>query len=131
VDLHDLLEAVQNDRVAFVSTRPEGSPFAVLERQIIVTGPPELVELSRSGRVAALDHLAQLLRDSHRAWAAHVLLAAMTGVDEKEVDTFATMPDRWWTEMGGAVHDRWRSWLAEHKDKLRWNAEENVFVEVE
>ena len=39
------LEAVRNDRVEFVTRRPPGSPFAALEREVVVTGPPELREV--------------------------------------------------------------------------------------
>ena len=129
--LENLLEAVKNDRVEFVTMRPSGSPFATLERRVVVTAPPELVELSRSGDVQVLDELVELLQDPDRAWAAEVLLAAMTGIEEKMVDSFAASPDQWWSSLGKGAHERWAKWLSEEKEDLVWNAEEGVFVEKE
>jgi len=125
----NLLEAVKNDRVEFLTTRPPGSRFATLERRVVVTAPAELVELSRSGEVQVLNELVKLLKDPDRAWAAEVLLAAMTGIEEKMVDSFAASPDQWWSSVGNSAYERWANWLSEAKGNLVWNAEERRFVE--
>lgn len=125
----DLLAAVRNDRIEFVTTRPPDSPFATLDRQVVVTGPPELVELSGTGDVRVLDELVKLLQDPNRAWAAMVLLATMTRTEEKIVDAFAAAPDEWWDSLGKTACERWTRWLGERRGKLVWDSQNRVFVE--
>ena len=120
---------VDNDHIEFLTMRPEGSPFALLERRVIVTAPPELVELARSGDLHLLDELMSLLADPQRAWAAEVLLAAMTGQEAKIVDSFATHPTEWWDALGQTAQARWQSWLDQRRGKLTWDSENQIFVE--
>lgn len=129
MEFKNLLEAVKNDRVEFVTMRPSGSPFATLERRVVVTGPVELVELSRSGDVQVLDELVELLKDPDRAWAAEVLLAAMTGIEEKMVDSFAASADQWWAMVGHTAYERWSNWLRENRERLAWDSEDRMFIE--
>ena len=125
----NMLDAVQNDCIEFVTMRPPGSPFATLERRVVVTGPPELVALAESGEVAILDELVELLKEPERAWTAAVLLAAMTGREAKLVDVFASAPDEWWDAVGETAHGRWAAWLADARYRLIWDAEAGMFVE--
>jgi hypothetical protein len=129
MELKDMLAAVRNDRIEFATMRPPGSQFTTLDRQVVVTGPPELVELCAMGDVRVLDELVKLLEDPNRAWAAMVLLAAMTRREEKVVDSFAANPDDWWNSLGKAAYRRWTQWLDESIDKLVWDAKDRVFVE--
>ena len=128
MQLQELLIAVVNDRVQFATMRPPGARSAVLERRVVVTAPAELVELSRSGRLETLGRLVELLRDPGRAWAATVVLAAMTGEDAKTVDAFAADPDRWLASLGRGAYERWSKWLRDHEDRLRWDRGEQRFV---
>jgi hypothetical protein len=121
-----MLAAVRNDCIQFATMRPPDSRFATLERRVVVTGPPELVELARIG-----DKRVGILKESERAWAALVLLAAMTRREEKVVDTFATNVDSWWNSIGKTAHERWSSWINEVREKLVWDPENEVFVEKE
>ena len=75
MNLQDILASVRNDRIKFATMRPPGSQFASLDRRVIVTGSPELVELSASNDPQVLSYLVELLGDRDRAWAAEVLLA--------------------------------------------------------
>ncbi|MEZ4771297.1 MAG: hypothetical protein R2844_23120 [Caldilineales bacterium] len=125
----NLLDAVQNDRIEFITMRPPGSPFATLERRVVITGPPELVAIAESGEAAWLDELVEHLEEPERAWAAAVLLAAMTGREAKLVDAFAARPDEWWGAVGETAHERWAAWLAGARDHLVWDAETGMFVE--
>jgi hypothetical protein len=129
MNLQGMLAEVRNDRIQFATMKPPGSQFASLERRVIVTGPPELVELSASNEPQVLSHLVELLRDRDRAWAAEVLLAALARREEKIVDSFAAAPDKWWDAMGKTAYDRWNSWLNESRDRLVWDSENKVFVE--
>src|SRR5690242_7939048 len=95
-----LLDAVQNDRIAFVTMRPPGSPFTTLDRRVVLTGPPEAQDLAATGDPRVLEALIALLRDPARAWAAEVVLAALTRREEKQVDSFAAAPDTWWAAVG-------------------------------
>jgi hypothetical protein len=126
-----MLAAVRNDCIQFATMRPPDSRFATLERRVVVTGPPELVELARIGDKRVLDELVGILKESERAWAALVLLAAMTRREEKVVDTFATNVDSWWNSIGKTAHERWSSWINEVREKLVWDPENEVFVEKE
>src|SRR5262245_10024567 len=123
----DMLSAVQNDHIQFATMRPPGSQFATLERHVLVTAPPELVELSRTGDVEVLDSLVEMLQEPNRAWAAEVLLAAMTRNEEKLVDSFSGGPDKWWETFGETAYQRWSKWLAENKQKLVWNPDKVSF----
>lgn len=129
--LKDMIAAVWNDRIEFATMRPPGSRFAVLERRVVVTGPPELVKLSKIGDIDVLDELVRVMKEKDRAWAAEVLLSAMTRREGKIVDTFATIPDEWWDSIGRTAHERWSNWLEETREKLVWDSENDVFVEID
>lgn len=131
MELKSILQAVYNNRIEFATMRPPDSPFAALERRVVVTKPPELVNRSRMGDLQVLDELVKLLKEPDRAWAAVVLLAALTRREEKIVDTFAAIPNEWWDSLGKTAYERWSAWLNDVKEKLRWDSENNVFVEEE
>jgi hypothetical protein len=129
MELKDLLAFVRNDQIKFVTMSPGDSQFATLDRRVAITGPPELVELARTDDVRVLDKLVGFLKDPDRAWAAVVLLTALTRREEKVVDAFATSPKKWWESVGKTAYERWSEWLTESREKLTWDAENRVFVE--
>lgn len=129
MELKDMLAAVRNDRIEFVTMRPQESEFISLERRVVVTGPAELVSLSATGNVQVLEELVNILREPDRDWAAEVLLAAMTRREEKIVDSFAATPDRWRDAVGKTAYDRWSVWLSQTKHRLVWDSENKTFVE--
>jgi hypothetical protein len=122
-----LLSSVRNDRVEFATMRPPSSQFVTLERRVFVTAPPDLVKLAAIGDPAVLDALVPLLADRDRAWAAQVLLSAMTRHEDKFVDTWATEPNAWWEVMGKDAVDRWQAWLDANRGKLVWDGAEQCF----
>src|ERR1700756_4063105 len=117
-----MMNSVANDSIQFVTERPPGSKFALLERRVIVIGPRELVELTQSGDPRMLPLLAELLKDPARAWAAEVVLASLTRREEKQVDSFAGCPEKWWAAVGQGAHERWSSWMLQVAGKLEWDA---------
>ena len=127
MNLKDQLDEVRNNRIQFATMRPEGSQFATLERRVVITEPQELVALSRSGDLGVLDDLLALLKDPDRAWAAMVLLAAMTRVEEKIADNYSARQQDWWDDFGKTAFARWSKWLEENREKLQWDAEDKVF----
>jgi len=129
MELTELLSQVRNEAVQFVTMRPPDSPFVTLDRRVIVTGPAALVRLSRMGDSAVLEALVALLKERERAWAAVVMLAAMTGRESKVVDAFAGTPGEWWEPLGKTAHDRWSVWLRETKEHLVWDPKDGMFVE--
>jgi hypothetical protein len=125
----DSLSFVRNDLIQFVTMSPPGSQFTTLERRVVITGPPELVELSGAGDKRVLEELVGFLKYRDKAWAAMVLLAALTGREEKVVDAFATIPGEWWESVGKTAYHRWSEWLTESRGKLCWDSESRLFVE--
>src|SRR5260221_3116120 len=89
MDLKNLLTFVRNDLIKFVTTSPPGSQFATLDRQIVITGPQELVELARKGDLGVVDQLVQLLKDPDRAWAAAVLFVPLACREGDIIHPFA------------------------------------------
>jgi hypothetical protein len=124
-----MLAAVRNDRIQVATMRPPGSRFAVLERRVLIGGPPELVRLGQTGDLLVLDALLPLLRDPARAWAAHAMLAKLTRVDEKEVDVWQARVGEWWAVFGNRAFARWSRWLAENRAKLHWDPNEKYFTD--
>jgi hypothetical protein len=125
--LSELVAAVGRADVVFATMRPQGSQFATLDRRVVVVDPPELKALAESGDLAVVEELVELLRDRDRAWPALVLLAAMTGREEKLVESFQDQPD-WWDVIGRTAHHRWRTWLDEARDGLVWDPAATVFT---
>lgn len=122
------MTAVHNARIQFASFRPPGSRYASLDRRVTVVAPPELVELARTNDVTILDQLVELLSDRDRAWAAEVVLAAMTGQEADLVASYSDPPERWLDTQGATAAARWRSWLAAHRAQLSWDAELRSFT---
>ena len=129
MNLASAINHVKNDRIQFVTMKPEGSVFATLDRRVVVTGPRELTELCQTGETQALDELVELLTDPERAWAAEVLLATMTRREEKLVESYAANPSDWWDVVGATAHERWSEWLDKVRDRLEWDAASKTFVE--
>jgi hypothetical protein len=129
MELKDSLPSVRNDRIKFVTMSPPDSQFATLGRWVVITGPPELVELSNAGDVRVLDEIVALLKDQDRAWAAMVLLAALTRREEDVVSAFATSPEKWLESVGKTAYARWSQWLTGARGKLTWDADNRIFVE--
>jgi hypothetical protein len=127
----DLLDAVRNENVEFATVRPPDSEFALLDRRVVVVSPPELEQLASTGDVEVLAALVDLLRDPERAWAAEVVLSAMTRREEKEVEAFSTQPDEWWDTLGEGAHERWSTWLDGNRTRLAWDRDTGSFVEQE
>jgi hypothetical protein len=131
MDLNESLTSVRNDLIQFVTVNPADSRFTSLGRRVVITGPPELLELSRSGDVCILDDLVALLKDRDRAWAAMVLLSALTRKEEEIVNAFASRREKWWDAVGNTAYDRWSKWLNESRSKLTWDADNRVFLDRE
>lgn len=124
----DRLAPVQNDRIQFASMRPPGSRSAALERSVQVVGPPDAVRLAESGDRALLDELVPLLSVRDRAWAAEVMLAALTGVEADLVASYTGKPETWIDGLGATAPARWKTWLDQHRAQLVWDASSRSFV---
>jgi len=122
------LDGVATGDVEFASMR-DPSDRTSLERRILVTAPPELAELTRTGDPRVLDQLVELLGEPDRAWAAQVALSAMTRRDEKTTEAFARMPQDWLESLGPGAQARWQAWLAPRRGRLGWDGERGMFVE--
>jgi hypothetical protein len=125
-DLARLLDAVRDRDVQFASLAP-ASP-ATFDRRILVVAPPEMVELTGTGDVSALDGLVDLLAEPGRAWAAQVALSAMTRRDERLVEAAQSSPGEWLDDpVGRGAQARWAEWLAECRDRLSWDPDTRAF----
>jgi hypothetical protein len=123
-----LLDSVTDRKIRFLTTRPENAQFVILDRIVVVTGPPELVRLSRTGDVQVLRELINLLNKPGRAWASEVMLAAMTRTEADIVNAFARDPKRWRNSVGKTAHARWTKWLNEMYGRLSWDETNHVFT---
>jgi hypothetical protein len=126
--LAQLLKAVTDENIEFVTTRKDRAALPTLDRRVVVTGPPDVVKLLSIGEVSVLEELVTLLRDPNRAWAAEVLLAALTHHEEDMVNAFAAHPDQWQASVGKNAYERWHKWMTFHKAALLWDPQEHVFV---
>lgn len=124
----DDLQVVRNDTVQFVTFRPPGAQLPTRERQVRVAAPAEAVALARSGDITVLDRLVPLLADPQRAWAAEVMLAAMTGHEADMVNDFQRDPDKFLATYGQGMKERWEKWLGEHRNRLQWDESRLRFV---
>jgi hypothetical protein len=124
-----LLNDVTDQNIQFVTARVEGSPLPSADRRVIVTGPPQAVEVASTGDVNLLDELVGMLLDHNRAWAAEVMLACLTHHEENLVNAFAAHPEQWRDSLGKNAHQRWSEWLKPRRARLRWDAQERAFVE--
>jgi hypothetical protein len=129
MDYGKSLSGVRNSSIQLATSRPPGARMAVLERRVSVTAPPEAVELAQSGDPAVLDALLPLLKDPERDWAAEVILAAITGREAKDVDTYQTHPEQWRETLGAGAYDRWSRWLNGVRGRLVWDPQQEVFKE--
>lgn len=123
-----LLSAVSNETIQFVTTAAVDAPLPQLGRRIVVTGPPEVVELMLTDDVRVLTELVTLMSDPKRAWAAEIVLASLTRQEEDLVNAFAARPDEWHKSFGSEAQGRWNRWLKSREGKLRWDPESHVFV---
>jgi len=123
------LNAVTDQKIQFVTTGAAGAPLPTLGRRVVVTGPPEVVQLMASGDVRVLKELVALLSDRDRAWAAEVVLASLTRHEEGIVNAFAARPEQWQKSLGEGAQDRWNEWLKPREGKLRWDPESRTFAE--
>jgi len=127
--LTQMLDAVTDNKIEFVTTSIDRATLPTLGRRVVVTGPPEVVKLLSIGDVRVLEELVGLLRDPHRAWAAEVVLASLTHNEEDIVNAFAAHPDQWQDSAGKNAYGRWNEWLQSSRGKLVWDPEAHVFVE--
>jgi hypothetical protein len=129
MQLTQLLTAVTDETIAFVTTGDDRAATPTLGRRVVVTGPPAVVELLSIGDVRVLERLSALLLDPKRAWAAEVMLASLTRNEENIVNAFAASPGQWRDSVAKDAYRRWSEWLRSREGKLLWDREAHVFVE--
>ena len=127
-DAPDLHAAVRNDTIQYATMRPPEATLPTRGRRVVVVAPPEAVALARRGDPALLDQLVALLADPDRAWAAEVMLAALTGNEADLVNDFQGSPGSFLDALGKTAPQRWQAWLAGVRGKLQWDASRNQFV---
>jgi hypothetical protein len=126
----EMFDSVRDSLVQFATMRSDSALFLTLERAVVITGPPELVALSNTGEIRVLRALVDRLGAKDGAWAAEVILAAMTGHEADIVISFATDPQGWWDSVGKTARPRWAKWLAEVGDNLVWDVDRRSFIEI-
>lgn len=125
----ELLNAVTNEKIEFVTTRIDRAAMPAMGRRVLVTGPPEVVKLLSIGDQRVLQALVGLLLVPDRAWAAEVVLASLTRHEEDIVNAFATHPGQWQDSVGKDAYGHWNEWLKAHRGELLWDPVAQVFVE--
>lgn len=122
------LNAVDNKTIQFVSYRPSGSAFAILDRKISITGPPEVLELVDDADAHLLPALIDLLKDPQKAWAAAIILTSLTAGDGKVIESFSGEAEKWWEAIGTNVYQYWNNWYEENKNNIQWNQSKKIFA---
>jgi hypothetical protein len=122
------LDAVDNTTIQFVSYRPSGSVFALLDRKIGITGPAAVLNLVEEADPNLLTALIDLLKDPQKAWAAAIILTALTGGDGKVVESFSGRPEKWWEAIGTNAYGYWKNWYQENKNNLQWDKSKKIFA---
>jgi hypothetical protein len=121
------INAVSNKTIRFASFRPPESPFATLERQVKVTGPDSVLELIRFADTSLLPSLIEFLKTPEKAWAAEIILTAITETDGKILESFSLNPSKWWDAIGLNAFTKWNTWYLKNRDKIKWDEKLQIF----
>jgi hypothetical protein len=124
------LNAVDNKTIQFVSFRPSGSAFALLDRNIKIVGPSAVLNLVEKANIALLPALINLLKDPEKAWAAAIILTSITGADGKLIESFSNEPGKWWESIGVNTYEHWNNWYLENKNNIQWDRSKKIFAAV-
>jgi hypothetical protein len=127
----DRLVSISNDQIRFATAPSEETLFPTLGRVVVVIGPREAVTIAGSGDKDILRKLVAKLREPTSAWAAEVVLAAMTGHEADIVNSYAADPKGWWESLGKTAYERWSKWLHEVESNLVWDPQRKVFVNMD
>lgn len=122
------MENVRNETIKFATFQPPGATLPTMQRKILVVAPSEAVALARSGDVSVLDRLIPLLDEPDRAWAAAVMLSAMTWHDVETVKDFDGDPEGFLRAYGRGLRERWQKWLDGSRGTLEWDESFHRFV---
>jgi hypothetical protein len=95
--------------------------------KIKIVAPTEAVILTKTGDVAVLYQLVELLDNRDRGWAAFTLLAQMTDNHNR---VLWSNPEKWWKEQGinGREKRRWLGLLKAASKDLYWNPQKGYFM---
>ena len=124
----DIASLLKNTPISFVTTAANANSNMPRGRQVVVTGPPAVMDLIAGPDVTLLAALVANLREPATAWSAEVLLAALTGRDADIVDAFARSPDDWLARLREQAEEAWRAWFAAHRTSLAWNPAQRRFT---
>lgn len=121
------INTVNNKTIRFATFRPPGSSFATLERQIKITAPDSVVELIRLADTSLLPSLIEFLKTPKKAWAAEIILTAITETDGKILESFSGNPSTWWGTIGVNAFNKWNTWYSKNKNKIVWDEKMQIF----
>jgi hypothetical protein len=125
---NDVASRLRSAPISFVTTMADAHPSMPRGRQVVVTGPPAVMDLLAAPDVALLAALVANLREPATAWSAEVVLAALTGRDAEIVDAFAQSPKEWLATLRESAEQAWRTWLAAHRASLVWSPAQRRFT---
>ena len=121
-----LVAVIRNATIQIATQRRPHSPFATLDRRVVIVAPDEAKQLAALGDPEILADLVQLLDDPERAWAANAMLASLTAHGEDIVNAYATEPANWWAALGPRARQSWQAFLA--GQRFVWDSQAHVFV---
>jgi hypothetical protein len=114
--------------ITFVTTMADADPSMPRGRQVVVAGPPAVMDLLAAPDVTLLAALVANLHEPATAWPAEVVLAALTGRDADIVDAFARSPNEWLATLRESAEQAWRAWLTAHRASLVWSPAKRRFT---
>ncbi|MGB7414277.1 MAG: hypothetical protein WA902_08720 [Thermosynechococcaceae cyanobacterium] len=95
-----------------------GRQLRSIATRVFIQGPVKAYKLSYVNDPRVLDELINLLTVEDRAWAAHIIIHKMLGVELLDKS-----PEQWWLEEGqtGKEKEYWTQYLKEVRPSLVWN----------
>jgi len=119
--VNDFISRLDNSTVDYATSRPEGSPFVSIGREIILVNPQGLAAVAKDPGLL-IPELLKCFDDNHKDWAANLVLYGVAGEDALLLSARAQGQPAEWRKTQKAVDRRhWEQWWRENRPHMIWN----------